>query len=74
MGSYKVETIGDLMRNGYWLRIRCRCGNDMKLDRANLWKRSGLGTRVEALAPRFKCRLCGKNGASVMVCLVPDPQ
>ena len=72
MVSYKVETINQLIRNGYWLRVRCRCGNDVKVDPATLWRRAGLGARVEVVAPRFRCRLCGKAGANVTVCLVPD--
>lgn len=71
MVSYKVETISHLIRNGYWLRVRCRCGNEVMVDPAALWKRAGLGARVEIVAPRFMCRLCGKKGASVMVCLSP---
>jgi hypothetical protein len=72
MVSYKVETIGQLMRNGYWLRVRCRCGNDVKVDPATLWRRVGLGTRVELVAPLLRCRLCGKKTATISVCLVPE--
>lgn len=72
MVSYRVETVGQLLRNGYWPRVRCRCGNDVKVDPATLWKRVGVGTRVELTAPRFKCRLCGKKAASITVCLIPE--
>ncbi len=69
---YKVETVGQVMRNGYWLRVRCLCGNDVLIDPATLWRRVGLGARVERIARRLICRLCGKRNASVIVRLAPE--
>lgn len=62
MASYRrLETVLDVARAGYWLRIRCTCGHQVRLDPMKLFKRltkHGASTRLSTLKRSLYCKMC----------------
>ena len=66
--SYKhVDTAGDLVRFGCSLKVECtHCHAARTLSGIEVCQVHG-NARIERLAPRLKCRRCGKKAAKLAV-------
>lgn len=61
MGRIRIERVSDMPKHGYFLRVRCRCGNNNTLDPAKLIKKGGkvdLATTLDDLYDILRCRIC----------------
>ncbi len=65
-----LDTIGDLVANGYTLHACCEartCQRVERLDLDRLIRERGAGTPVDALKGRLRCSACGSRETSVRI-------
>jgi hypothetical protein len=70
MVTHRLKTLSDLKRNGYWLKVICRCGHDARLDPMMLIE-CGL-TRLDDVGNRLKCSNCGGRDIDYHACNGPE--
>ena len=68
MGRIKLDTISEIARQGYAVRVTCRCGNVSDWNAVLLMgelhqRRRSLA--IEAVERSMKCSLCGKREATI---------
>jgi len=73
MARYKADTISQLMRHGYWISVKCRCGNNATLNPQRLLnaRKVGLGTTIEQLYGKLSCKVCGQRPWDVCATFEP---
>lgn len=74
MARYRVDTTTDLSKHGYWLQVRCKCGNNRKLSPARLMhvtKGHDAGGRLDKIEAKLRCGVCGGRPCEVSLCLPP---
>ena len=62
MGFRRFNTLLDIAKQGYWVRLTCRCGHEIKTDPMKLLERlmrRGADTRLTHLPSVMKCGRCG---------------
>ena len=71
MVTLKNESLSDLIRNGYWLRLVCDCGHNARLDPVPLRTRlhqAGRSSHLSRLDESMKCVNCGKRTFHATAC------
>lgn len=71
MARYRLRTVGDLVRNRYWLRVSCACGHAVKIDPARLLEKRGI-VPLDQLEGRLRCSVCGGRDVDYTPCYAPD--
>lgn len=62
MGFRRFNTLSDIAKQGYWLRLSCPCGHERRVDPDRLLERlmrRGADTRLSHLVNNLKCGRCG---------------
>lgn len=64
MGTKRFETVFNYSKQGVDVGVQCACGHTARLDPKAISKScitKGLDTRMPAIAPRVKCKACGRR-------------
>lgn len=75
MVRHRLRTLSDLIRNGYWVKLICRCGHTVRKDPSELQEllaERGASTRLDALSDSLKCQACGGKEFDVLQCYGPE--
>ena len=74
MVRHKMDSLSDLIRHGYWVKLKCQCGHEAKLDpvvlRTSLHKRDK-SSHLNRLNEAMCCQQCGKSSFAVEPCYGP---
>lgn len=75
MGYRRFETLIDVARHGYWVRLTCACGHEAKHNPMIVFElvtRRGGSTRLDRLHKVMKCGRCGAKDFRVEHCQGPE--
>ena len=75
MTSFKNDTLSDLIRNGYWLRLACACGHSNRVDPVPLrtaLHQKGKSSHLLRLDEGMKCQRCGGRRFDAAACYSPE--
>ena len=75
MATFKNNSLTDLIRNGYWLRLVCPCGHEAKVDPVTLrtqLHKMGKSSELNRLSESMKCQKCGKRDFNAVACFGPE--
>lgn len=74
MARYKADTISQLMRHDYHIRVLCRCGNNATLSPEKLLagRKVGLATSIDDLFSILSCKLCKARPYDVHATIKPE--
>lgn len=70
MVTHRLRTLTDLQRNGYWLRVVCRCGHEARLNPVPLIVKGVV--RLDDVPARLKCSACGSREIDYHACSGPE--
>jgi hypothetical protein len=71
MGYRRLDTLLDIAKQGYWLKLSCPCGHSVKLDPMKVLERlvrRGADVRLARLSESLKCGRCGGKQFSASHC------
>lgn len=74
MGFRRFNTLSDIAKMGYWLRLTCKCGHTRRADTDKLLERlmrRGADTRLSHLVDNLKCGECGRKDFEATHCEGP---
>ncbi|MCP9222749.1 hypothetical protein MKP08_08325 [Erythrobacter sp. LQ02-29] len=75
MARYRIDSLGDLHRHGYWIRITCRhCGRVIHANPAALTVAAihlDVSRSIERLARKLRCSRCGRKRPDLQPCYPP---
>ena len=75
MVTHKNNSLSDLIRNGYWLKLTCQCGHEARVDPLTLRTQLfGLGKsmQLDRLSDAVKCKECGGRTFDAEACFAPE--
>lgn len=76
MGSQRIRTLTDLLRNGYWALARCDgCQHEARIDPMLLIDRQrnvGGSVQLDRVAERMKCSRCGGKAVEIAFTYGPE--
>ena len=75
MARYSADTISQIKRHGWWVRVICRCGNNKTMRPVELENSSRKvtgHTTIEQLRGILKCKLCGARPWDVHFTFKPE--
>lgn len=74
MGYRRLDTLMDLAKTGYWLRLRCPCGHEVRVDPLKLLdkmrNRRRIVVQLHMLPEVMRCR-CGRKEFTAEHCQGP---
>lgn len=71
MARYRVDTLSQVARNGYWVAVICRCGNRRTFDPVALSLQYKV-RMMDELMKRGRCKLCRQRPWDVQPCFKPE--
>jgi hypothetical protein len=75
MSYRRLETLLDVARKGYWVRLKCPCGHEAKHNPMVLFElvtRRGGSTSLAKLHETVKCGTCGGKDFRAEHCHGPE--
>jgi hypothetical protein len=73
--SYRrLDTLLDIAKQGYWLKLTCRCGRQVRVDPMKVLERllrRGADVRLSHLRDALKCGRCGGKTFTAAHCRGP---
>jgi DNA-directed RNA polymerase subunit RPC12/RpoP len=75
MSYHRLQTLTDLARYGYWVKLTCACGHEARRDPMELVQRlsrSGASVRLDSLHRRLRCQKCGGRSFVAEHCHAPE--
>jgi hypothetical protein len=75
MGFRRFSTLLDIAKQGYWLKLSCPCGHEVRLDPMKVLERllrHGADTRLSRLSDVLKCGKCGGKEFTAEHCEGPE--
>jgi hypothetical protein len=75
VGYRRFETLLDIARKGYWVRLACPCGHETKFNALVLAEKlvaRDSSTRLNRLGESLKCGKCGGKAFRAEHCRGPE--